>query len=57
MVGVEEKYSAMKYIELYYKANPRMHPTYIDGIYICGVSYDTTTMDNVEVIKVVVIHV
>ena len=55
MIGVEEKYSAMKYIELYYKANPRVHPTYTDGMYICGISYDnTTTIDNV---KVVVIYV
>lgn len=48
MIGVEEKYSAMKYIDLYYKANPRVHPTYTDGMYICGISYDN---------KVVVIHI
>ena len=52
MIGIEEKYSTMKYIDLYYKANPRVHSTYTDGIYICGVSYD-----NVETMKIVVIYV
>ena len=56
MIGVEEKYSAMKYIELYYKANPRVHPTYTDGMYICGISYDNTTITD-NTVKVVVIYV
>ena len=55
MIDIEEKYKTMKYIELYYKPNPRLHPTNIDGMYICGIAYDT--IDNIEVIRAVVIHI
>ena len=62
MIGIEEKYSVMKYTELYYKPNPRMHPVYTDGMYICGISYDETDLQNdsaelVNKCKVVVIHI